>query len=297
MSLEQQQQLDGESINPATIDETGEDEASSTEGEVVAVDGEVIPAAGDTTEDETVVVTIGDEQPVVDEIPPNAPPWVKDLRKANREKDRIIRDLNAKLAAVASAEPAQAEVLPPKPKLEDFDFDPDEFEKAFVDWQGKKAKHEEAQARTQKERQAAEESWAARVNEYNKLKTALKVPDYADAELVVQDRFTPTQQGIIVQALDNPALVVYAIGKNEKKAEELAAIKDPVKFAVAVAKLETQLKVTPRKAPPAPPRVASGTAPVSGTTDQKLERLRAEAEKTGDYTKVAQYRRQMRQGG
>jgi hypothetical protein len=96
----------------------------------------------------------------------------------------------------------------------------------------------------------------------------------------------------VLQGADNPALVIYALGKNPKKAAELAKIEDPVKFAFAVAKLEKELKVTNRKAAPAPERMVSSTGRVSGAVDSTLERLRAEAEKTGNYTKVLQYKRQ-----
>jgi hypothetical protein len=99
---------------------------------------------------------------------------------------------------------------------------------------------------------------------------------------------------VILQGADNPALVVYALGKNPKKAKELSSIADPVKFAFAVAKLEKELKVMPRKSAPAPERVVQTTGPKSGAVDSTLERLRAEAEKTGDYNKVMQYKRQKR---
>jgi len=104
-----------------------------------------------------------------------------------------------------------------------------------------------------------------------------------------------TQQGIVLQGSDNPALIIYALGKNTKRAKELASITDPVKFAFAVAKLETQLKVSNRKAAASPERtIASGGTRLSGAVDSTLERLRAEAEKSGDYTKVLQYKRQKR---
>jgi hypothetical protein len=113
----------------------------------------------------------------------------------------------------------------------------------------------------------------------------------------VQEQFNVTQQGILLQGLDNPALVVYALGKNPKRAKELASITDPVRFATAAGKLEAQLKVTNRPKPPAPPRVVTGSAPISGSVDSNLERLRAEAEKTGDMTKVLRYKQQMRAKG
>jgi len=50
----------------------------------------------------------------------------------------------------------------------------------------------------------------------------------------------PVQQDIILQAAQNPALAVYALGKSKDKAKELASIKDPVKFAFALGKLENQ---------------------------------------------------------
>jgi hypothetical protein len=86
--------------------------------------------------------------------------------------------------------------------------------------------------------------------------------------------------------------VIYALGKNPKKAAELAKLTDPVKFAFAVAKLEKELKVTNRRAAPAPERVVQGTGRVSGAVDSTLERLREEAARTGNMTKVLQYKRQ-----
>ena len=103
-----------------------------------------------------------------------------------------------------------------------------------------------------------------------------------------------TQQGIVLQGAENPALVVYALGKNPSKAKELSSITDPVKFAFAVSKLESQLKVSNRKSAPPPEKVLSGTGRASAV-DSTLERLRADAEKTGDYTKVTAYKRQKKQ--
>jgi hypothetical protein len=99
---------------------------------------------------------------------------------------------------------------------------------------------------------------------------------------------------MILQGADNPALLVYALGKNPKRAKELASIKDPVKFAFAVARLETQLKVTKRKASSKPEPTISGTGRPSGSVDNTLERLRTEAEKTGDYSKVYAYKQRQK---
>ena len=106
-----------------------------------------------------------------------------------------------------------------------------------------------------------------------KAKSELKVSDFEDAEEVVASLFSVTQRGIIINGSDSHALMVYAIGKNPAKAKELAAITDPVKFCFAVAKMETQLKVTPRKLAPPPERRIGGTSGVGGSVDQNLEKL------------------------
>ena len=122
------------------------------------------------------------------------------------------------------------------------------------------------------------------------------MPDYEEAEERIQQLFDVTQQGVMIAGADNPALLVYALGKHPAKAKELAAIKDPVKFAFAVAKLETQMKTTsrPRAAPPAPDTPIKSTAPSRSAVNATLERLDQEALRTGDRSKVVAYMRQMR---
>jgi hypothetical protein len=97
----------------------------------------------------------------------------------------------------------------------------------------------------------------------------------------------------MLQGADNPALVVYALGKNPKKTRSCPN-SDPVKFAFAVAKLEKELKVTNRRAAPHPRESCQELAESSGAVDSTLERLREEAARTGNMTKVIQYKAQKR---
>jgi len=240
-----------------------------------------------------VVVSIGEESPPQTEES-RAPEWVRELRKQNREKERRIRELEAKIQSTAQTENKPV-VLGAKPKLEDHDYDTDKFEAALSDWyERKRATDQEAEKARQAE-QAQRDAWQSRLDSYGKARAELKVRDFEDAESTVQELFDVTQQGIVVQGAENPALVIYALGKNPKKAKEIADIKDPVKFAFTVAKLEKELKVTNRKAAPPPERTVQGTGRVSGSVDSTLERLRAEAEKTGNMSKVIAYKRQLRQ--
>lgn len=251
---------------------------------------EVVEPAEEAEEAE-VIVTIGEESPPPEEQEQaQAPAWVKELRKNHRELQKKNRELEEKLKSQQT--PAESRVeLGKKPTLEDHDYDAERFESELSKWYERKREADEQTAKVAKQKEEADKAWHDKLSAYDKAKTELKVADYEDAEHVAQEVLSQTQQGIILQGSENPALVVYALGKNPAKAKELAAITDPVKYAFAVAKLETQLKIT-KKSAPAPEKSISGrgSASISGSVDSTLERLRAEAARTGDHTKVLQYK-------
>jgi len=247
------------------------------------------PAAAAPEPDE-VTVSIGDDAPPAEDEERAAPEWVRDLRKQHRELQKKVREYEAK----EQAAPAGPKPVGPKPKLEDHDYDTDRYETALESWYAQKATADKAEREAQRQAEEAQKAWQAKLDGYGKAKVELKVRDYDEAEHTVMETLNVTQQGVVLQGAENPALVVYALGKNPKRAKELASIADPVKFAFAVAKLEAQLKVTPRTKPPAPERsLPAGTAPVSGGSDTTLERLREEAARSGDMTKVVAYKRQL----
>ena len=238
---------------------------------------------------EDVVVSIDGESPPQEEEV-RAPDWVRELRKSNREKERKIRELEAKLTTTATENKPVA--LGAKPSLEECDYDSDLYESKLSDWYDRKRDADQAEAQARKSQQAEADAWSEKLTSYNKAKASLKVRDYEESEAIVLDNLSETQQGIIIHGSDNPALLIYALGKNTKRAKELASINDPVKFTFAVAKLETQLKVTNRKASTAPERtIANGGGRLSGAIDSTLDRLRAEALQTGDLSKVMAYKR------
>jgi hypothetical protein len=236
-----------------------------------------------------VVITIGDELATeASEDQARAPEWVRDLRKSNREKDRVIRELQAKISQAAPV--PTAVVLGVKPTLATCDYEETKYEAELTAWH-KRKDEAEAQHRTQAAaEQRSKEAWQNKLADYGKAKTALKVKDFEDAEDVAKEVFSVTQQGIILDASDNPAIVMYALGKNPKKAKELAAISSFAKFSAAIGKLETQLKVTPRKTAQTPERTIRGGA-TGAAIDSALQKLMDQADKTGDRTKVAQYHR------
>ena len=230
----------------------------------------------DGKDDEEVVVTIGDE-PAPEETE-KAPEWVRELRKQSREDKKRLREMEAELNRIKS------------PVIDDFDYDADKFKQAMKEWLDKKRKIEEESNKALEETKAQEKAWQDRLAEYAEMRSALKVQDFEDAESTTQEILNVTQQGILVQGADNPALVVLELGKNPKKTKELAEIKNHFKFAFEIAKLEQQLKVTNKRTPPAPEKTISGSGKSSSSVDNQLDRLRSDAEKSGDYSKVLAYK-------
>lgn len=246
--------------------------------------------------DEGLVIDFG--QP--EEEAQGAPEWVKELRKANREKDKELRELRAKLAGQQPA----SEELPPEPTLEGCDYDEARFKAEWREWNAKNLEHEARQAEAKRQQEEIEQRWQRKVARYDEGKATLGAPDYDDAEATVSEILAKPFIGVdapdvrlnvIKNVAADPNAVVYALGKNEAKAKELAEIDDVTAFAYAIGKLEAKMTIVRGGAKPAPERKISSTVPgVAGATDNTLERLREEAAKTGDFSKVHAYKRQQR---
>lgn len=234
-----------------------------------------------------IVVSIGEEE---SEFKGPAPDWVKSLRQKNKEDQRRIRELEAKLQQFTP----QEQPLGNKPKLEDFDYDTDKFESALETWHDKKRSYYQKLAKQQEEQEAQVMRWQEKLVQYQRGKSELKVKDFDDSQSIIESMMSTAQQGLIVERAQNPALVVYALGKNPKKAQELAAINDPIDFVRAIDKLEgNELKVTNKRTAPPPEKLPSGAsgAPVS---NGRLDELKQEAERTGDYSKYLEYKRSIK---
>ncbi len=248
----------------------------------------------DDDDDDSLVVTIdGVSPPPEEEDEARAPIWVRDLRKNYNEKKLRVKELEQKLEALQKQEERVAP-LGPMPTLEGSDYDSKKYETVLAKWYEQKMDHDRRAAAQRAQQEEAQRGWEAKLETYQTAKKSLKVRDFEFAEDVVQDTLNIVQQGIIVQGTENPALLIYALGKNPKKAQELASIDDPVKFAIAVGKLETKVAAQDRKATSKPEKKVTGSGRISGSIDNTLERLRAEAERTGDFSKVIQYKKQKR---
>ncbi|WPE80197.1 hypothetical protein SB581_12065 [Acinetobacter baumannii] len=248
------------------------------------------------TETEEFFIGIEGEEPQPQDDPfrgEPAPEWVKTLRKQDRENQKRIKELEAELSV--HRKPQEIE-LGEKPTLDSVGYDTDEFERQLTEWHTKKAQFDQQEKAKKAEQEKAAQNWQERVNSYETKKTAIKakVADYDVAEEIARDVLNQTQQGILIHGADNPELLIYHLGKHPEKAKELAGITDPIQFAFKVAKIDAQLKVQTRKPQTSPEKKVSGSGSLAGTTDTTLDKLRADAERTGDYTKVNEYKRKLR---
>ncbi len=275
-------------VGDALSAETGED--------VKIADGEDAErSGGDTLEAgaaETLVVTIGDTPPAEEDENLN----FKQLRENRREIARQLKEANRKLAALEGAKQADA-TLGTKPKLEDFSYDQDKYDEALEAYVLKKAEVAAADRAKQEAQQRAEAAWNEKLNGYGKAKTDFKAraPDFDEAEAEVQGALSAVQQGIMVKCAKDAPLLVYALHKNPAKLKELSAMTDPVEFTWAVAQTEAQLKVSTKQERQEPEARVGGTVSTKRGADAHLEKLQAEAYRTGDVTKVHAYKKQLRE--
>lgn len=282
-----EEQVEEQEVEILETEEVETEEVEEVESDEVQEEGE---EAEDTDEEEEVLYTFGEDSPPQEEDVNEEVP--KKLRAEIRERNKRIKELEAQIEQVKPKE--QTPTLGAKPTLESCDYDESEYETRLDAWYLQKKEVEAKQAEIEAQKQNEAKAWEQKLSGYVEQRSKIKAPDYEDAEGVVMDLFNETQQGMIIQGANNPAALVYALGKNHAKAKELASIKDPVKFAWEASKLEGSMKTTTRKPRSQPEKTVKGSGSLSGTTDSQLEKLRAEAGRTGDYSKVHAYKRSLK---
>lgn len=217
-----------------------------------------------------------------------APSWVKELRKSHREKEKKIRELENQLKSFNQENTSNEQVK--KPTLEECDYDEEVFAQKMEVWI-LRCENEKTVQKQREELQKKEiEDFEKKVEKYQNQKKSLNIDDFDDCEWAVENALSNIQQGIIVQSAENPALLVYTLGKNQEKLNFLSSITDPVQFAFEVGKMELktkQLKLNNSVSVDVP--VKTNGAKVNSHSSV-LDALRHEAEKTGDYTKVVQFK-------
>jgi hypothetical protein len=258
------------------IEDAPENTADNEEGEGTEDQQEEVAAVEDAPEE----VTIDG----VEEESPNDSAAFRKLREAYRQQVKRTKELE-KLVPVN-----QSLTLRPKPKIEDegIDYDPEVFTKALDDWHEEKSKFDFQEQTKQKLIEAQNQAYQNKVTAFEQSKSQFKQPDFEEMVALTTQTLTKEQIAIIIDTAKNPALVKYALGKNPSKLAELAKMDNNlVHFTVAVTRLEEQIKMA-KKPITTPERKLTSSTPMSSNT---LERLRAEAAKTGDYTQVVAWKK------
>lgn len=168
------------------------------------------------------------------------------LREAQYWKEQALKATKAEPAQEAPAQASKPEIKG-KPKLQDFDFDPEAHAEALVEWtlnQREQAKAAESRVQTlqQKEQAFAEEH-----------------PDYFEVTRAPHVPFTQAVISLMAEA-DKPADVAYHLAKNLDELAAIAAM-TPIAAARAIGRIEAKLEAPPAPAVPREPPKKTTNAP------------------------------------
>ena len=122
----------------------------------------------------------------------------------------------------------------------------------------------------------SQQKFQDRLQSYEQSKVNYKGID--DAEKAVLGALDVNQQGVIVNYANDPAFVVWVLGKNPVALSQLSNIKDPIEYAIKVREIEhkamDKMKAKPK---PSPETVVKGkTALPSSNIQKQIDKLRAE---------------------
>lgn len=253
------------------LDVPEDDEAEQTSGQAEDEDGETD-------------FTFADEEGAAP-VPEQETSVIRELRKANREMAR-------KLAEVQRNNQPKPIEVGPKPTLADCNFDEEEFEAKLDEWKDRDAQAKRAEQEAVERQQAVAKEWEQRAETFEASKAASKIPGIDAAEETVKSALSDSHFAILMLAPEDAPKLIAALAKSPAKLEELSKL-DLARAAMMVGELKGKVQMTTRKAP-APDVPLRGSAAFSGGTDKQLAKLEQEAERTGDRTKLIQYRRQLR---
>jgi hypothetical protein len=269
-----------EDVNTA-IEEAEEHEVEQDETEIITI--------GEPTEE--VIASIEEEER--EEIP------IKKWRQEFKEVSKKNRELEAQLQALKAPikhEGTQS-VHAEKPTLEGCDYDIDLFEASLINWNEIERKKHAQQIEQQRQQEQQQAEWNARLNGYNQAKSTLKVPDFDEAEEAVISNLSVNQQSIILKYAEelemSPEKIVYAVGKDSPRLNELKNIHDPIKFALTLQKIAREIRVTKRSNIKPETRVESSGVVLSGS-EAKLDKLLDKAMESGNYTEYVRYKEQLK---
>lgn len=274
--------------------QAGEEHAASSDSEEGAPETETPEGEAEEGtkegEREEYEVFFEDEEPQ-HPAPKDSAAWAR-LRKSEAEAKRKAAELERKLQSVS--QPTGAVDPGEEPTLESAGWDPEKFKAEHREYLKRVAQKEAADAERSKQIQAQQQAARTLVDNYNARRAVLapRVVGYEDAEKAVIAMLSDERQDVLLKVADDPAKLVYTLGRNMVELEALARETDRDRFVAKLKKLEAKIVEKKRGTPPPPPEESVRGTGVPGPAGSTLERLRAEAAKTGDYSKVNAWKRE-----
>lgn len=287
-----------------TEDLQDEEEAPETEGETPddsEKDAEESEAKDDAEDDDDgeIVIEIEGETPTPEEAEKeDTPQWVKDTRKQNRELNKQKKQLEKELQELREKVSPKAEI-PPEPHLWDDGIEGDEAKLiAAVRKRDRMIAAEEAEKqKAERERKLIDDEVDSRLTKYEERKKSIgaKISDYSESVTEAEEGLSDLQRKSIAYYFkESAAEVMYYLGKKPEQLKQIASIEDPTEMLIAVGEIKSKVRISKRKPKTNPETTVTGQSRIAGS-DAYLERLEAQAEKTGDRTKINAYKRELRE--
>ena len=309
---------DDETRNDADSDDqqSGDDDQGSDDDD----DAAAASADDESGSDDEVTVTHADDSSAAEEgkEKPKGPP--RRVRKLLEKNDRLSEE-KGELQQKLTGKDAENELLrmrikqlqgkdqpekPVMPTLESCGYDEQKYAQAMENWvrndvapsvlseQLSRLDQDRQQEQVEEQRKEALESHYQRADQ-------LKVKDYDDTEDKVVAIMGRELVQEIAATVDESANLLYYLGKNPSKAEEFKRKFDenPAAATYALGKFAGGLSIKPvsKKPTPKPDKPLDGKGPSGNVWDKRLEKARAEAQKTGSMDAVLKVKREAAKAG
>lgn len=275
-----------------SIEEDDPVEQDAEEGEAPDLDGE---QHEESEEDGEPDFSFGEEGEAGEGEEANDTPVIRDFRRREREKDRELRLLRRENETLKSTQQPAIVDPGPEPNFETegerYDWDADAWTKERVrPWMQQKAAYEQAQRDAEQHTQQIKQA-------YEGARSQFKYAGMREAEERVFAEVGPVLRDVLIYA-KAPELVA-ALDSHPDQLQRLAGITNPVEAILAVGEMKGKLKVNSKskRKPPAPDQPARGSGTIApGAREAAEKRLEAEADKTGDRSKLIAWRSKNKQG-
>ena len=246
-------------------------------------------SADEQSGEEEDVVLFGADEPVQGEEEPEG---VRNLREHARKLERELKEYR-------SAQ--QQDEVGEKPTLESCDYDEDAFAEQLT------AYHERQRAVTERQRQQQaiaekqQQKWGEQQSQFEQAFTGLKFAGKDAARAKVEAALLAEAVPMLVKAAKgNAAGLMVALGSSPDKLNNLKQLIDDgdwAEFIAEAAVMAKEVRVERRKPTTTPEQVHGGRSGGGSSGDAKLERLEAEARKSGDRSKVVAYKAELKRLG